>query len=74
MLVLGDEVVHVGVGLGALRLIHTLTGVPVEESLAVEQAGKLLADTLGHLMDGDGVTEEGDGHIVVSGGCHSWRT
>jgi len=32
----------------------------VEEVLAVEQAGELLADTLGHLLDGGGVAEEGD--------------
>ena len=37
LLVLGDEVVHVGLGLGELHLVHALTGVPVEESLRVRK-------------------------------------
>merc|ERR1719311_1680852 len=36
LLVLGDKVVHVGLSLGELHLVHTLTGVPVEECLAAE--------------------------------------
>ena len=34
LLVLGHEVVHVGLGLGELHLVHALAGVPVEEGLA----------------------------------------
>ena len=74
MLLLGDEVVHVGVGRGELHLGHTLTGVPVEEVLAAEQAGELLADTRGHLLGGEGVPEEGDGHPEALWGCHRRRT
>merc|ERR1719152_967128 len=33
LLVLGHEVVHVGLGLGELHLVHALAGVPVEEGL-----------------------------------------
>ena len=33
LLVLGHEVVHVGLGLGELHLVHALAGVPVQESL-----------------------------------------
>ena len=33
LLVLGDQVVHVGLRLGELHLVHALPGVPVEESL-----------------------------------------
>ena len=33
LLVLGDQVVHVGLGLGELHLVHALAGVPVEEGL-----------------------------------------
>ena len=33
LLVLGDQVIHVGLGLGELHLVHALAGVPVEESL-----------------------------------------
>jgi hypothetical protein len=42
LLVLGHEVVHVGLGLGELHLVHALTGVPVEEGLAAEHGGELL--------------------------------
>merc|ERR1719424_2688101 len=42
LLVLGDEVVHVGLGLGELHLVHALAGVPVEEGLAAEHGGELL--------------------------------
>merc|ERR1711988_1459790 len=34
LLVLGDKVVHVGLSLGELHLIHTLASVPVKEGLA----------------------------------------
>ena len=33
LLVFGDQIIHVGLGLGELHFVHTLTGVPVEESL-----------------------------------------
>ena len=33
LLVLGHEVVHVGLGLSELHLVHALASVPVKESL-----------------------------------------
>ena len=33
LLVLGDQVVHVALGLSELHLVHALISVPVEESL-----------------------------------------
>jgi len=42
LLVLGHQVVHVGLGLGELHLVHALPGVPVEEGLAPEHGGELL--------------------------------
>ncbi|CAA7406916.1 unnamed protein product [Spirodela intermedia] len=54
LLVLGDEVVHVALGLGELHLVHALAGVPVEEGLAAEHGGELLADPVEHLLDGEG--------------------
>merc|ERR1712070_741042 len=42
LLVLRDEVVHVGLCLGELHFVHTLTGVPVEEGLATEHRCELL--------------------------------
>merc|ERR1719486_1390006 len=62
LLVLGHKVVHVGLSLSELHLVHTLTGVPVEEGLAAEHASELLGDALPELLDGGGVTDEDGGH------------
>ena len=59
LLVLGHQVVHVGLGLGELHLVHALASVPVEESLPPEHGGELLGDPLEELLDGGGVTDEG---------------
>merc|ERR1712057_50661 len=56
LLVLGDKVVHVGLSLSELHLVHTLTSVPVKEGLATEHASELLGNTLPELLDGGGVT------------------
>ena len=63
MLVLGDEVVHVGLGLGELHLVHTFSSVPVQKGLATEHRGELLADTLEQFLDGGGVSNECSGHL-----------
>merc|ERR1712193_510251 len=63
LLVLGHKVVHVGLSLGELHLVHALTGVPVEEGLAAEHASELLRNTLPELLDGGGVTNEDGGHL-----------
>ena len=68
LLVLGDEIVHVGLGFGELHLVHTLTGVPVKEGLAAEHGGELLGDALEHLLDAGVVADEGDGHLETLGG------
>merc|ERR1712121_403974 len=41
LLVLRDQVVHVALSLSELHLIHTLTSVPMEESLAPEHSCEL---------------------------------
>ncbi|CAA6669174.1 unnamed protein product [Spirodela intermedia] len=56
LLVLGDQVVHVALGLRELHLVHALAGVPVEEGLAAEHGGELLADPVEHLLDGGSTT------------------
>merc|ERR1719351_559285 len=66
LLVLGDQVVHVGLGLGELHLVHALTSVPMEESLTSGHSGELLGDSLENLLDGGGVTDEGGGHLETS--------
>ena len=63
LLVLRDKIVHVGLGLSELHLIHTFTSVPVQESLSSEHSSELLRDTLEHLLDGGRVTDEGGTHL-----------
>jgi hypothetical protein len=63
LLILRNEIVHVGLGLGELHLVHTLSSVPMEESLSSEHSSELLTNSLEHLLDGGGVTEEGNGHL-----------
>merc|ERR1719351_530256 len=68
LLIFGDEVVHVGLCLSELHLVHALASVPMEESLPSEHSSELLGDSLEQLLDGGGVTDEGSGHLETS-----WR-
>merc|ERR1711881_804823 len=68
LLVLGHEVVHVGLGLSELHLVHALTRVPVQEGLAAEHGGELLGDALHELLDGGGVADDGGRHLQALGG------
>merc|ERR1712178_201857 len=63
LLILGNKIVHVGLSLCELHLVHTLASVPMEESLATEHACELLRDTLPKLLDGGGVTNEDGSHL-----------
>jgi len=63
LLVLRDEIVHVGLGFGEFHLVHALTGVPVQKGLAAEHTSEVLGDTLEHLLDGGGVAKEANGHL-----------
>ena len=67
LLVLGHQVVHIGLGLSELHLVHTLASVPVKESLAPEHSGELFRDTLEQLLDGGAVANEGGGHLEAAG-------
>merc|ERR1712183_88212 len=49
LLVLGHQVVHVGLPMRELHLVHALPCVPVEESLPPEHGGELLGDPLEQL-------------------------
>ena len=79
LLVLGHQVVHVGFGFCEFHLVHTLSGVPMEESLTPEHSSELLRDTLEQLLDGGAVTNEGSGHLeaawwdVADSGLHVVR-
>merc|ERR1712110_972389 len=58
LLVFRDQIVHVGFGFSEFHLIHTFTGVPVEEGLSSEHSGKLFGDSFEQFLDGGGVTQE----------------
>merc|ERR1712061_959475 len=61
LLVFGHQVVHVGLGLSELHLVHALPGVPVEESLPPEHGSELFSNSLEQLLDSRGVADEGGG-------------
>jgi len=63
LLVFGHKVVHVGLSFSELHLVHTFSGVPVEEGLSSEHRCELFSNALEHLLDGSGVSEEGDRHL-----------
>merc|ERR1711865_418140 len=63
LLVLGDQIVHVGLSLSEFHLVHTFTGVPMEERFAAEHTSEVFSDTLEHFLDGSGVSEESDSHL-----------
>src|SRR4051794_8758556 len=66
LLVLRDEIVHVGLGLSELHLVHTLASVPMQESLATEHSSELLANTLEQLLNGRRVTDKGGRHLEAA--------
>ena len=68
LLVFRNQIVHVRLSLSELHLVHTLTSVPMQESLATEHGSELLANTLEELLDGGGVTNEGRRHLKATRG------
>jgi hypothetical protein len=67
LLILGNQIVHVGLSLSELHLVHTLASVPMQESLSSEHGSELVTNTLEELLDGGGVTNEGGGHLETTG-------
>merc|ERR1719401_2984399 len=61
--VLGDKIIHVGLGFCKFHLVHALTRVPVEERLAPEHRCEILSDTFEHLLNRRGVARESNGHL-----------
>jgi len=59
LLVLRNEIVHVGFGFSEFHLVHTFSGLPVKEGLSSEHRGELLSNSLEHLLDGSRVSNEG---------------
>ena len=68
LLVFRDQIVHVGFGFSEFHLIHTFTGVPMQESLSSEHSSELFSNSLEHLLDSGGVTDESNSHLQTLGG------
>merc|ERR1719231_938412 len=74
LLVLGDKVVHVALSLGELHLVHSLSSVPMQESLTAEHGREVLGHALEHLLDRCGVSCKCNSHFEtlrrdVAHGC-----
>ena len=67
LLILGHQVVHVGLSLSELHLVHALTSVPVKEGLPPEHSSELLGDPLEKFLDGGRVSNKGGCHLESSG-------
>ena len=63
LLVFWDEVVHVRLSFSEFHFVHTLSSVPVEESLSSEHGCELFDDSLEHFLDGSRVSDEGWAHL-----------
>ena len=63
LLVFSDQIVHVRFGFSELHLVHTFSGVPMEESLSSEHSSELLTDSLEHFLDSSWVTDESNRHF-----------
>ena len=57
------QIVHVGLCLSELHLVHAFACVPMQESLAPEHGSELLRDPLEQLLDGGAVADKGGGHL-----------
>jgi len=67
LLVLRNQIVHVGLSLSELHLVHTLTSIPMQESLSPEHSSELITDTLEEFLDGGRVSNEGGRHLETTG-------
>ena len=67
MLVLGDKIVHVGLGLGELHLVHALARVPVQECLPAEHGREPVGDAPEHALDGRRVADERGADVLRVG-------
>merc|ERR1712038_1268169 len=67
VLVLGDQVAHVLVGLLEFHLVHALALVPVEERLALVHGAELGGQALKDALERGGVGHEGAARLEVLG-------
>lgn len=56
-----------GSRLTEFHLVHSLSSVPMQESLPPEHDNKLITNTLEHLLDTGRVSDKGGAHLQTSG-------
>merc|ERR1719359_1150537 len=67
LLVLRNQVVHVGLSFGELHLVHSLTSVPMKECLTAEHSCEVFGDTLEHFLDSGRVSQKSHCHLEALG-------
>merc|ERR1712223_618906 len=63
LLVLADQIIHIALCLGELHLVHSLSGIPVQECFSSEHGRELFGDALEHILDCGRVADECGGHF-----------
>jgi len=63
LLIFRYQVVHVWFSFSEFHLVHTFTGVPMEEGLSSEHSSELFTDSLEHFLDSSWVSEECNSHL-----------
>merc|ERR1712176_813524 len=67
LLVLGNQIVHVGFSFSEFHFIHTFASIPMQESLSPEHSSKLLRDPLEELLNCSRVSDKSRSHLKTSG-------
>lgn len=62
LLILGDKIVQIGMGVGEFCLLHALAREPMQEGLPLEHKGKLCGNAFKDLVDDCAVSEERAGY------------
>merc|ERR1719481_2325554 len=67
LLVFGNKIVHIRLGLSELHLVHIFPCIPMQEGLSHEHGSELLTDSLEKLLNGSRVPNESGSHFQTSG-------
>merc|ERR1711937_254321 len=63
LLVFRDQVIHIAFCLSELHLVHSLSCVPMKESLAAEHGCEVLSHAFEHFLDSCGIAKERHCHL-----------
>ena len=63
LLVLRNQIIHVGLCLSEFHLVHALPSIPVKEGLSPKHGSEMLRNALEDLLDSSGVSNECASHL-----------